>query len=141
MTVEDSAPDALQFPPVKDHWANVRALGCCVSKSNVYVTLHHCHGGSMIDYFGDDGRAGMALKMSDYLVIPLAVKYHVNQFGVDSGVGVRTWERMFAKQVYYLHWVNHQLPYCIFDAAGYPSPFIPPEWEIHTPAGQPIGGI
>lgn len=92
----------------------------------------------MLEWFGDAVRSGMAMKVNDYLTIPLAVQYHVGSYGVDSGTGVKTWEKMFAPQVYYLHWVNHQLPYCIFDAAGLPAPDVPPEWEIHTPPGQPI---
>lgn len=82
------------------HHAKVRGLGCFVS-GRVPVELHHCHGGSLTR-FGQ--LRGVALKTSDWLVIPLHHDYHTGKFGVDR-IGVDTWEMEFGSQVAALDWV------------------------------------
>jgi hypothetical protein len=112
----------------KDHWDNVRALKCCVSLTDQAVTIHHCHGGSMIDAFGKAQSPGEGQRQNHFLVIPLAEKYHTGDFGIDTGMGVfkgvRDWESVMGAQVYWLKWVNKRLDYDIFDLAGVPDPFI-----------------
>lgn len=109
----------------KDHWDNVRELGCCVSLTDKAVTIHHCHGGSCTDFWGKEA-PGAGCRNAHFLVIPLAAKYHVGAFGIDTGMGVfkgvRDWERTIGTQVYWLAWVNSRLEYDIFDLAGVPTP-------------------
>jgi len=100
------------------HWENVRALKCCLSHTDQSVTIHHCKSGSMVDYFGQNKTRAD----NHFLVIPLAEKYHTGEFGIDAGMGVRTWEMIFSTQVAHLCWVNEQLDYDIFDLAEVPTP-------------------
>jgi hypothetical protein len=59
-------------------------------------------------------------------VIPLTAKYHVGDFGIDTGMGVfkgvKDWERTCGEQVFLLHWVNDRLDYDIWELAGVPEP-------------------
>jgi len=109
-----------------EHWKKVRALGCCVSSTDQGVQIHHCHGGSMVDTFGELCMPGEGQKQNHFLVIPLAAKYHVGDFGIDTGMGafkgVKDWERVMGKQVDWLNWVNKRLYYDIFELAGVPAP-------------------
>lgn len=105
----------------REHWENVRALGCCVSYTDQNVTIHHCHGGSIIDYFGKAQSPGMAQRQNHFLVIPLAAEYHTGQHGIDT-MPTEEWEGLFGEQVEYLIWVNDHLWYDIFDEAGVPAP-------------------
>jgi len=107
------------MPKIKDHWSFVASLGCCISEGP--ATLHHCHGGSMIDAFGSNLRGG-GQKTSDWLVVPIAAKYHTGDFGIDNGIAVREWEKEFGYQVDMLLDINDQLDYCIFDLSGLPVP-------------------
>lgn len=110
---------------IKRHWSLVAELGCVVCRSTD-VTLHHAHGGSMI---GIAGR-GVGQKTSDWLVIPLSVRYHTGEYGIDLGMGrfttVDEWERAFGSQMYHLYWVSWQLCYSVFARAGINHP-VPPE--------------
>lgn len=106
----------------RDHWEIVRELGCCISRDTTTVTIHHCHGASVIDTWGDLAAVGMAQRQNHYLVIPLAHRYHVGDYGIDYGVGVRSWEKMFDTQVRHLLWVDEQLDYDIFELAEVPRP-------------------
>ena len=110
------------MPTIKQHHDAVRDLGCCVSHTDQGVTLHHCLGGSVISYFGYPENPGMGQRQNDWLVIPIAAKYHVGDYGIDAGMGVPSWEVLFGSQVYWLCWVNEQLDYNIFDMAGVPDP-------------------
>jgi hypothetical protein len=114
----------------RQHHDNVRALGCCLSHTDQGVTIHHCHGRSIIEWFGGHQNPGMGQRQNDYLVIPLAAEYHVGNFGIDYGTGVRVWELCFGPQVYWLTWVNAKLEYDLFDLAGVPNPgeF---DWDFH----------
>lgn len=57
---------------------------------------------------------GMGQKQNPFLQIPLKADYHVGDMGIDSGMGVETWEQRFGTQMEHLQWVNDQLPYDIF---------------------------
>lgn len=60
---------------------------------------------------------GVAQKQNPWLQIPLDVRYHVGNFGIDSGVGVLTWEGTFGTQMEHLEWVNDQVDYDIWEQA------------------------
>jgi hypothetical protein len=64
---------------------------------------------------------GMGQRANPYLVIPLHAQYHVGQFGIDAGMGVRTWEARFGSQLSLLQEVERQL--C------YPVLLLAKEWE------------
>lgn len=59
----------------------------------------------------------MGQKQNPFLQIPLTAEYHVGCFGIDSGMGVDTWEEIYGTQMEHLAWVNNQLPYDIFRQA------------------------
>ena len=99
---------------VKEHWRTVASLPCMVS-ARPGVTLHHCHGGSMIER----GVArGMGQKVSDYLVIPLHAEYHTGNYGIDSGMGVDEWEALFGNQADMLDHLCEILGYDVWELAG-----------------------
>ncbi len=79
----------------------------------------------MIDFFGKSQSPGMSQRQNHFLVIPLAAKYHVGDFGIDTGMGVlgsvREWERVLGSQIHWLAWVNNKLDYDIFELAGVPA--------------------
>lgn len=77
------------------HWALIRSLPCMVCGKPGPSTLHHPHGGSM-RYRGVHKAGGK--KTSDFLVIPLCVDHHTGYAGIDSGMGVLTWEQRFGEQ-------------------------------------------
>lgn len=54
---------------------------------------------------------GMAQRNNPFLQIPLQARYHVGDFGIDYGMGVKTWEEEFGSQVEHLNDVNGQLTY------------------------------
>jgi len=112
--------------PVSRHEKNLREMRCVVSQFSP-VTLHHCHGGSMLrgltlmeDLAGN--RPGMGERSNPFYQIPLAAKYHVGEFGIDTGMGeiksVEQWEERFGTQMDHLGTVNDQLDYDIFFEAG-----------------------
>lgn len=95
---------------VSRHEKYLRELRCAVSRS-IWVTLHHCHGGSMKLY---GWHVGIGQKQNPFLQIPLSIEYHTGNNGIDSGYGVKNWERDWGTQVEHLQWVNEQLPYDLF---------------------------
>lgn len=99
---------------IKDHRNRVKKLGCIVS-GRIDVTLHHAKSGS-ISQMGV--LKGTGLKTSPYLVIPLNAEYHTGRFGIDSGMGVLTWEERFGTQVKYLDEVSRLLGYSVWELAG-----------------------
>jgi hypothetical protein len=98
---------------VTKHEKNLRELRCAVTRSP-FITLHHCHGGSMKDM---GWHVGMGQKQNPFLQIPLKHTYHVGDLGIDSGYGVERWEKDFGRQWDHLIWVNDQLPYNLFAQA------------------------
>lgn len=107
---------------IRDHWDRVVALRCLVS-GDPRVTLHHAKGGSMRDLLGCAGNPGKGQKVSDWLVIPLAWRYHTGDFGIDTGQGVyRTkeqWELAFGKQTDMLARISQHCGYDVFAKAGF----------------------
>ena len=109
---------------VEQHWDNVGQLRCVIS-SSTFVTLHHCHGGSVRLEWGKDAMPGVAQKQSDWLVIPLAAPFHTGQWGIDAGgrgLTLMDWERRFGSQVEHLISVDSLLDYDIFECAGVSRP-------------------
>jgi hypothetical protein len=84
-------------------------------------TLHHCHGGSMLEIVGFVN-PGVAQKSSDWLVIPLGAYFHTGPFGIDNGQGryksVHQWELAFGRQVDFLDRVCRELGYNVWEHAG-----------------------
>ena len=104
---------------VHEHERNLRQLKCVVTERHG-VTLHHCHGGSMLEIIG--ANPGVGQRSNPFYQIPLVAEYHTGEFGIDSGQGefgspVR-WEEAFGTQLSHLHEVNSQLPYDIWLQAG-----------------------
>lgn len=60
---------------------------------------------------------GKSQKSCPYFQIPLHADYHVWRYGIDSGMGVLTWEERFGRQLDMLREVNQLLPYDIFELA------------------------
>jgi len=81
------------------------------------VTLHHCHGGSMIELGPEFQNPGMGERNNPFFQIPLMLDYHTGTRGVDGSLGVEVWESIFEKQVDLLNQVNDQLDYDIWEQA------------------------
>ena len=103
----------MKHVPVSRHEKALRQMRCVVSR-NPIVTLHHCHGGSLKE---NRWHVGMGQKQNPFLQIPLHHHYHTGNMGIDSGVGVVTWEQTFGTQMEHLEWVNEQLEYDIYEEA------------------------
>jgi len=102
---------------VSQHEKSLRELPCAVSRKKP-VTLHHCHGGSMVGF-----PVGMGQRQNPFLQIPLHADYHTGDFGIDSGMGmwVDRWEDTFGTQLSHLAWVEQRLGYNLAELAD--------EWE------------
>lgn len=98
---------------VTQHEKNLRAMRCLLTHS-APVTLHHCHGGSMKQH---GWHVGTGQRQNPFLQIPIDERYHTGLYGIDSGLGVRTWEETFGTQVELLERVNSMLPYDIWEEA------------------------
>lgn len=99
---------------VKRHWDRVGQLRCLITH-RPGPTLHHCSGGSMTAI---QGLTGVALKASDWLVIPLAEIMHTGALGIDGSMGVETWEGYYGSQVEHLDEVSRLLKYNVWLKAG-----------------------
>lgn len=99
---------------IKRHFQAVSDLGCIVT-GTPNPTIHHCHSGSI----GQAGiHRGMGQKPNDWLVIGLRFDYHVGNMGIDSGMGVITWESKFGKQIELLDKTCIKLGYNVYKLAG-----------------------
>lgn len=113
---------------IKDHWGRVSKLGCCIN-GRAPATIHHVHGGSIIETFGYEWSPGMGQKQNDWLVIPLAPEYHTGHMGIDNGQGefksVAEWEVAFGTQAKFLGAIRviifQQFGYDIYERAGLPT--------------------
>lgn len=109
-------------PSITAHIKRLRAMPCVIS-GDTRVTLHHCKGGSMRELLGCAGNPGKGRKVSDWLQIPLAARYHVGDFGIDTGMGIyktkEQWEMAFGKQTDFLIRISRQLGYNVFERAGF----------------------
>ena len=97
------------------HWEVLGDFPCIVT-GNRGVTLHHCHGGSMKDA---GIHRGMGQRPSDWLVIPIIDDLHTGARGIDSGMGVLTWEERFGTQMHHLRKISRLPGYNVFELAGY----------------------
>ena len=114
---------------VSRHEKNLRQLRCVVSMQYP-VTLHHCHGGSMLDLGPAFQNPGMGERNNPFFQIPILLKYHVGPMGIDGSTGVVEWERTFGSQVGFLHEVNGQLEYDLWEQATLWSK---ENWKSATP--------
>lgn len=105
-------------PELKAFHDQVRALGCAICGQVQEVTLHHVHGGSVSPYL----KRGGSQKMSDWAVMPLLTHYHTGDCGIDSGMGILTWENRFGNQLYFLQWVVKKTGVNIWEKMGIPEP-------------------
>lgn len=82
---------------VKRYWDLVASQGCMVTGDTHRVTLHHVHGGSIVErgFHRSSGR-----KTSDWLVIGLREDLHVGPRGIDGPdrIPVRVWESEHGNQ-------------------------------------------
>ena len=99
---------------IKRHWDRVAELGCIITH-RPNPTLHHCHGGSMTQIIG---LKGGGLKTNDWLVIPLDAEYHTGDKGIDSAMGLRTWESRYGIQADLLDRLSCRLGYNVWIRAG-----------------------
>jgi hypothetical protein len=97
---------------VKRYWSAVAALGCQACRSDYETTIHHVHGGSC------KGFKGTGMKSSDWLVIGLCFDHHTGKRGIDSGMGVQTWEGIHGPQLLMLFRVGLSLGINTFEKAG-----------------------
>ena len=92
----------------------------CVISHHYSVTLHHCHGGSMLELEGFEN-PGMAQRNNPFFQIPVHAQYHVGEYGIDTGMGqfksVEQWEEAFGSQVSFLREVDALLPYDLWQQA------------------------
>ena len=110
----------MRFVPVSVHEQNLRALPCVVSYLRP-VTLHHCHGGSMLELGPEFPNPGIGQRANPFFQIPIHARFHVGEFGVDHGQGsykgVVAWEDQFGKQTELLNDVNGRLDYDLWEQA------------------------
>ena len=112
-TASGEAPQRIS---VSRHEKNLRQMRCVVSMLTP-ITLHHCHGGSMLELGPAFQNPGMAEKNNPFFQIPLNAEFHVGGLGIDGFAGVEAWEEMFGKQVGFLDEVNEQLDYNLWEQA------------------------
>jgi hypothetical protein len=86
---------------VKRYWNVLTLMGCSVTGADHDVTIHHCHGGSMVER-GFERAFGR--KTSDWLVIPLVRILHVGPGGIDGfpRPSVDEWEAKHGRQADYI---------------------------------------
>lgn len=103
---------------IKRHWHRLSfEIGCLIS-GETPATIHHCHGGSM-KIRGI--HVGIGMKSSDWLVIPLAARFHTGEFGIDSGMGkikgVKEWEKAFGNQADFIDMLSARLKIDLWEKA------------------------
>lgn len=106
---------------IREHWDRIAKLGCLLTFTPD-PTIHHCHGGSVRERWGDKAMPGMGQKQNNWLVIPLAARLHTGLAGIDSGMGVKAWEERYESQVALLDRlraiVKARFGYDIYQKAG-----------------------
>jgi hypothetical protein len=78
----------------KKYFAKVTELGCCICRQPPQI--HHCTG------------AGMGLRSSNRDVMPLCHYHHVGAEGIHT-IGVRTWEKKYGTQEYWINWTRNSV--------------------------------
>ena len=93
----------------------LKDLGCIICLTKQGLNLHHVLGGSIAKAGIEKG---LALKVSDWLVIPLCINHHVGREGIHQ-IGVMTWENKFDTQLKYLKTLSNLYKINVFEKAGY----------------------
>ena len=93
----------------------LKSLGCVICQTQTTLCLHHVLGGSVARVGIDKG---LALKVSDWLVLPLCLNHHVGNEGIHQ-IGVLTWENKFGSQLHYLKTIGNIFELNLFELAGY----------------------
>lgn len=92
------------------------------------ATIHHCHGGSIVDELGWEWQPGGAQRQNHWLVLPLGPEFHFGRWGVDTGMGpikgVRAWEEKFGTQVALLELLCRRHQRNVFKLAGIDRPVV-----------------
>ena len=101
---------------VTAHEKRLRQMRCVVTDSRP-VTLHHCHGGSMLQLGPPFSNPGMAERNNPFFQIPILLEYHTGPRGIDGSLGVDSWEDLYGSQVELLGRVNDQLEYDLWEQA------------------------
>lgn len=114
-TKERKRLSKLERDVIDGHRTLVADMGCILT-GKYPATLHHCHGGSLKD---NGIHRGMGQRPSEFLIIPLIADLHTGRDGIDSGMGVRTWERKYGTQMDHLREVSRRVKYNVFELAGY----------------------
>jgi len=101
---------------VSYHEGCLRDIRCIVTEMYP-VTLHHCHGGSMLSLGPEYENPGMGERNNPFLQIPLMLEYHTGPRGIDGSLGVDGWEALFGRQVDLLAEVNMKLEHNLWEQA------------------------
>ena len=127
--------DRPQRISVSKHEKNLRSR-CCMVTWRRPVTLHHCHGGSMLVLGPEFQNPGMGERNNPFLQIPLLLEYHTGNSGIDGSMGVQSWEEAYGRQTSLLHDVNKQLDYDLWEQAKLWSK---ENWKSATPVVSHLG--
>ncbi len=104
----------------KAHFNRVAAIPCVVRDCGRHpVTLHHPHGGSMVDH---GITRGGAQKPSDWLVLPICDFHHQGKYGFDSSFGIVSAERKWGSQYDLVHFLCVVLNLDLFALAAADTP-------------------
>ena len=106
------------------YWSRVSEYGCMVCR-HAPATIHHVHGGSC------RGLRGMGLKSNDWLVIPLCVRHHTGEEGIDTSKPVTEWEMTYGRQSKFLRIVSEKLCVDVLARAGVK----PSDFDVDLPIG------
>ena len=99
---------------IKRHWTRVAALGCIISGQPAEIA--HAHGGSLLDR-GILHAKGKKLARYDWLVLPLAPRFHRAEYG-GLDADVRAWEKRYGTQAEHLDAVGRRLRLDLWALAG-----------------------
>lgn len=110
----------MKLIPVSIHEKTLRKLRCVVS-NRPEVTLHHCHGGSMLTLAPEFPNPGGGQRNNPFFQIPLNHEFHTGGYGIDTGMGwykgVKEWEEAFGTQLGFLVVVNGLVSYDLWEEA------------------------
>lgn len=102
---------------IKAHIMSLRQLPCIVSGGRT-EHLHHARGGSLKCF----GLHGMAMKSSDWFLLPLQSLFHTGAMGIHT-LGPDTWEHRIGRtQLQLLENLSGRLGYNVFTRAGFDHP-------------------
>lgn len=110
---------------VKRYWSQIVKMGCIVTGTAFDVSIHHCHGGSMVER----GFArSLGRKTSDWLAIPLVRKLHVGPGGIDGfpRPTVEEWEAKHGRQADMIDELVRRTGIDVWELAGAESKIMVP---------------